>query len=374
MITKLPRLAIKIIFIIITCLVLVLFLPALLSFWVSPQEFWVIGFLTLIFPYTATILALLCIFWFISKPKFGWFILIVFLLGYKHYCAIFSFTSIKDFMLNKQTKDIRIISWNIQSFNGISKTKEAKKNSKNDILNCINKYKPNIVCLQEFNTSNLSADADNLSTFKKYYPYYYFSEDYKRKKGSYISGCIIFSTYPIIKTGKTKYPFAESLIYADIKINSDTIRVYTSHLQSYKFKKEDYDELDNISQHNEASKTASKNLFNKMKLAFKHRAEQATIVKDVTSADNKPSIICGDFNDVPASYTYNTIKGNRQDAFLNNIFGIGKTFTSLAPTLRIDYILPDNYFKINQFDLVDENLSDHLMLVTDVMLHNNKSH
>jgi endonuclease/exonuclease/phosphatase family metal-dependent hydrolase len=38
----------------------------------------------------------------------------------------------------------------------------------------------------------------------------------------------------------------------------------------------------------------------------------------------------------------------------------------LAPTLRIDYILPDNNFYIQQFDLVDEDLSDHLMLVTDL--------
>ncbi len=29
-----------------------------------------------------------------------------------------------------------------------------------------------------------------------------------------------------------------------------------------------------------------------------------------------PEIICGDFNDVPNSFTYFTIKGPRQDAFL----------------------------------------------------------
>ena len=49
-------------------------------------------------------------------------------------------------------------------------------------------------------------------------------------------------------------------------------------------------------------------------------------------------------------------------------FAIGRTFIALAPTLRIDYILPGNHFEIKQFDMVDEDLSDHIMLVTDLLL------
>ena len=78
--------------------------------------------------------------------------------------------------------------------------------------------------------------------------------------------------------------------------------------------------------------------------------------------------MCGDFNDVPNSYTYFTIRGLRQDAFLQKDFGIGKSFNALAPTLRIDYILPDSTFSVRQFDMVDEGLSDHTMLVSDVIL------
>ncbi|GMV78775.1 MAG: hypothetical protein AMXMBFR79_19050 [Chitinophagaceae bacterium] len=48
--------------------------------------------------------------------------------------------------------------------------------------------------------------------------------------------------------------------------------------------------------------------------------------------------------------------------------GIGRTFNSLAPTLRIDYILPDKHFSIKQFDMIDENLSDHFMLITDLII------
>ena len=79
-------------------------------------------------------------------------------------------------------------------------------------------------------------------------------------------------------------------------------------------------------------------------------------------------MICGDFNDVPSSFTYFRIKGGWQDAFLQRGFGIGRSFIALAPTLRIDYILPDNHFEVRQFDMIDEDLSDHIMLVSDIRL------
>lgn len=106
-----------------------------------------------------------------------------------------------------------------------------------------------------------------------------------------------------------------------------------------------------------------------MKLAFKRRGKQTNIVTTEIAKSPYPSVICGDFNDVPNSYTYFQIKGNRQDAFLKKSFGIGRTFNSLALTLRIDYILPTKDFTVHQFGLIDEGLSDHTMLVSDLSLN-----
>jgi len=49
-------------------------------------------------------------------------------------------------------------------------------------------------------------------------------------------------------------------------------------------------------------------------------------------------------------------------------FGIGRTFSSLSPTLRIDYIFADKHFKINQFRRLVRKLSDHYMIAADVEL------
>ncbi|HEV7621529.1 MAG TPA: endonuclease/exonuclease/phosphatase, partial [Flavisolibacter sp.] len=76
-----------------------------------------------------------------------------------------------------------------------------------------------------------------------------------------------------------------------------------------------------------------------------------------------------DFNDVPNSYTYFTIRDEQlQDAFLKTGLGIGRTYSYIAPTLRIDYLFTTKQFKINQFNRIIKNYSDHYMLVTDLEL------
>lgn len=359
---------VKWIFLIFTIMVVVIYLLGCIAPFANTHTFWWLGFVSLAFPYVGTTLLLLCIFWFIAKPKFAWLSILVLLVGYAPFSKIMGVKWSNEFGIHKSTSTLRVVSWNVQSFNGLSNNKEAKKLAKTEIEHSIFKYNPDVLCLQEFNTSTIKGDAaDNITLFSKQYPYHFFSADYQRKNGTYQSGCIIFSKYPFTSTQKINYPVAESLIYADIVKGKDTIRIYTTHLQSFKFGKEEYNEIDNLSA-KDARALSSMSFIRKMKLAFKRRSLQANLVKQELAKTNYPSIICADFNDVPNSYTYQTIRSNWQDAFLNKQFGIGRTYVSLAPTLRIDYILCNNNFTIEQFDIIDENLSDHLMLLADVKL------
>ncbi len=127
--------------------------------------------------------------------------------------------------------------------------------------------------------------------------------------------------------------------------------------------------MDKIKHTDDEALRSSKTLAQKMKIAFTKRGEQARLVRSALNNTPLPSIICGDFNDVPNSYTYYHIRSNWQDAFLSSSMGIGRTYLAVAPTLRIDYILSNNKVTIHQFDMVDEDLSDHLMLISDISLN-----
>jgi endonuclease/exonuclease/phosphatase family metal-dependent hydrolase len=342
-----------------------IFLVAACSPFINPASWWMHGFLPLITPYLIALLFFFLLFWLISRPVWSIISLSALCIGYKQIPVAFAWSGEGTLTKIKPNNTFRLVDWNVQSFNGISKNKKNIIPVRVEIANSILSYSPDIICLQEFNTA---ANENNIVLFSKTHPYYYFSADHNRNINNYHSGSIIFSKYPIVATGKTDFANAESIIFADVLKGYDTIRIYTTHLQSFKFKKQDYRDIERIKEQDEESLSASKGLIRKMKAAYQKRGVQADLVRKLLDTCSYPHLICGDFNDVPNSYTYFNIRGNRQDAFLERGFGIGRTFISLAPTLRIDYILPDKNFDVKQFELVDPFLSDHIMLLSDLRL------
>ncbi len=352
-------------FIIVNAIIVLFFLIAALSPYINPNQIWLHGLLALTTPYLILALILFTLFWLISKPIWSLMPIIALLIGWQQISVVFAWTGNSIFTKRKAENHFRIVNWNVQSFNGLSKDALAKKLVRNEVASSILKTYPDVICLQEFN--NAEAE-NNISLFKSTHRYYFFSKDHKRNDGTYQSGCIIFSKYPIIDSGRVVFPSEESLIYADLLKGNDTIRVFTTHLQSFKFKKKDYADIEKIKESDESSFSASLSIMRKMKAAYKKRGIQADLVRNALNKSPYPSVITGDFNDVPNSYTYFNIKGDKNDAFLQRSFGLGRTFISLAPTLRIDYILLDKQFEVKQFDMVDESLSDHIMLVADIRL------
>ncbi len=364
----------KRVFIIINIFICIVFLLACLSPYVSPAQWPVMGFLSLAVPYMAVLLIFSIIFWLIAKPVVSFIPIVTLAIGWKQLIVVCAWHPLNNF--NPQTKGdsiLRIVSWNVRGLYGISNSSYTQSKNRTEIGALVNNLNPDVICLQEFNysTNPRAQNAENINLFIRNCPHYFFSNDITNKAGNYFSGTILFSRYPIVNSGKVKFsgPNAESLIYADILKGGDTVRIFTTHLQSFEFGPIDYHYLEKIKDPDkETFLPASKNLYSKMKAAFLQHSFQADAVRKTTDESPYPSVICGDFNDVPNSYTYFHIRKDRQDSFLASSFGIGRSYNALAPTLRIDYILPDKHFNIRQLDMVDEGLSDHHLLVTDISL------
>jgi endonuclease/exonuclease/phosphatase family metal-dependent hydrolase len=112
----------------------------------------------------------------------------------------------------------------------------------------------------------------------------------------------------------------------------------------------------------------SKNLITKFKTAFLKRISQADRVRVEINKSPYQVIVCGDFNDVPNSYPYEKIGNGLQDAFVLKGLGIGRTFSGISPTLRIDNIFVDKRFSVRQFTRIPKKLSDHFPIITDIGL------
>lgn len=366
------RKLIKTFFIFLTVPVAALFIIACISSFINPTKFWLGGLLSLTIPYLIILLVLALIFWLAMKPKLALIPLVSLLIGWQQIDAAFAFRYKTMFTTDINNKSgLRIVSWNVGSMYGTSNDQLMKQQDRLEIAKSVIDLNADIVCFQEFNHSETQGEqANNIGLFSEVYPYYYFSKDVNKRDGFYQSGSIIFSKFPIVDSAKIDYPvdISESFIYTDILYNTDTIRIYNVHLQSYKFSAEDYEDISAMQQNTQTVFSSSRGVIGKLKEAFQRRGIQADIIRKDIDSTTRKHIVCGDFNDVPGSYTYFRIRQKSQDAFLKKSWGIGRTYYSIAPTLRIDYILPDNNFNVLQFDRVDEDLSDHLLLVSDVSL------
>ena len=352
----------------------VLYLLSCLAPYIKPTASWVIAVLGLGFPFLLIILIGFIFLWLILKLRRVWYSVVVLLLGYKSINVLWAFNAPSAFQYQKKPSQIRIASWNVARFLEWKRNNNEKSQTRLKMLDQIQKQSPDILCLEEFFHSPDSIFYNNISEIKAMgYPYYYFS--YDPDGLAQFIGSAIFSKYPMVDTGLVRYfrpSMPEALVHADIMVNQDTIRVYTTHLQSVQFRQKDYEAINEIQSAEDSLFANSKTVLAKLRKAMSLRGSQADVARQILDDSPYPTIFCGDLNDTPNSYTYFTIRGNMQDAFLKKGFGIGRTFSSVSPTLRIDYILADENFRITQFTRVVKYLSDHFMLMADVELKEKK--
>jgi len=239
------------------------------------------------------------------------------------------------------------------------------------MLQLINQKQPDVVCVQEF--TNVEGAKRRVSIREKMdslgYAYHFFSNDEERvnkKNVVIIRGVAVFSKIPFTDSGRiniSKSVSTENLIYVNINLNNKPLRIYTAHLASFAL----YRDTDNTAKDiYEITYTRKRAIQYKLRDVEQLHQKEVAIIHAEISNTNLPVVYCGDMNAVPSSYNYRTLKNDLQDAFLEKGFGIGVTFYKIAPTLRIDYCLADKRFKITNCTVINQKLSDHYPVLTDL--------
>jgi endonuclease/exonuclease/phosphatase family metal-dependent hydrolase len=366
------RLLTKRFFIYSNITVVILFLLACLVPYLNPQTWWLLSFLGLGFPFLLFLVIAFLVGWVVLlKWRLTLISAIALLIGIKSISVFWAFSKPTKFNYTKEPNTLRVMSWNVARFIEWKKNNNKGSQTRLKMFDLIKEQNADVLCLQEFHTSTHPEYYNNIEHIQQQlgYPYYYFSFDEDGDLNYYSS--IIFSRYPIIDSGRIRYmppAYPDVLLEADILFNKDTVRIFTTHLQSLQFGRKDYAAIEKIKNAKDSLVKNTRGILSKMKKGVVNRSLQADVVNKIVSQSPGPVILCADLNDVPNSYAYNTVKGNMQDAFLKKGLGIGRTFSAISPTLRIDYIFADKRFKVKQFTRVKKKLSDHYMLVADVEL------
>lgn len=272
---------------------------------------------------------------------------------------------------------LKVMSYNAKAFNIYDKN---QKSLNKQVIQFLQNEKPDILCIQEYSYDNTgksgfnSTEAiinalnvkDNEKTHKILLPY-------KNRLG-YQFGMAIFSKYRIVGGGfvETSDSSSNKSMYVDIRFNSDTIRVYNIHLASMHLDSTDYETGKAIwaGSYDSTFNNKAQKLTNKITMAYVLRQRQAKAVHAHISECPYPIILCGDFNDSPASFSYNKIMHGLKDSFRGSGKGTGTTYIGKDfPSYRIDYIAHDKQFNDFQYTVGRElNVSDHYPIYTYISI------
>ena len=340
------------------------------SSYINPNTFWPVSFIGFAFPVVLVINMVFLLGWALIRHWLALVQLAAIALSWVCIYATFAF----HFTAEQKDSGLKLMTWNVKNFDLYNWSHNTETREK--MMQLIAREKPDVLCLQEFYTNNqlfknLAYIRDTLG-----YPYYYFFAGVnlsklpktKLQKTLWKSGLLnqqwgvaTFSKYPITDSGKVEFKnaFANDCIYTDINFNGKTVRLYNVHFQSIHLGYDDYATIDSIESSQKTTWVGLKNIIKKMKEGYARRSVQAKAVAASMATYGGGKILCGDFNDVPVSYTYRTVKQDLQDAFVERGSGFGPTYVNRFSIFRIDYTLLDSHITINSYRTIKSNLSDH---------------
>ena len=227
-----------------------------------------------------------------------------------------------------------------------------------DILAEMRNQNVDVLCMQEYN--EISGDKKNSEAYREYFPYMVVGRE----------DMVIYSRYPI--SGSKTMLFEDtnnSAMWADIDVKGNEFRVFNVHLQTTGINRTLHKAGKLAAQNYDVSTNRILNaIYGNYMLGMYFRAGQAIQVANEMRNSQNPIILCGDFNDVPYSFVYNTLLGDKVDGFRECGKGFMYTFRGGKKMVRIDYIFHVANLKGVEYYRSDLTYSDHYPVYMKIAL------
>jgi endonuclease/exonuclease/phosphatase family metal-dependent hydrolase len=315
--------------------------------YIPPSELWIAAFLSLLIPAFIIFNLFFSVCWLFKNRRRALLSLMVITVGYS-----FIFRTITYSFNNKDEEagGLKVINYNVRIFNTYKHLQDENKNSSKGMIQWLVSSDAQILCLEEFYNDKRSELYNTITKLEKPFPYYYYNP-FLINTDSSSFGMAIFSKLPIINSGYLKFSTTTNnqIMFADIIFQKDTIRIYNMHLQSMSIKTNDLTFSDG----------SWKGVFKKIKKGAIQRTGQIKTLMAHIQDCPYPIIVCGDLNDTPYSYSYQSLRKHMNNSFEKAGSGAGFTYNGKL-YLRIDNQFSSSELKIRNFTTHNEiKCSDH---------------
>lgn len=335
---------------------------------ISPQLILFPAYFSLAFPFVIFINIGFVLIWILARQWYFLLSLLAIVFMWSGVAAVFP-VNLGETQILSTDKSIKVLSYNTMLNAMLQK---HSKDSPNEAIQYILDQNADIVCLQEFAVSPQNEFLtlnDIQRIFKSQYPYSHLTFKYKND-WSHV-GAATFSKFPLVHKDTLYFDSDFNLCqYSDLNVDGQTIRVINVHLESNRLTQNDkampFELKDNFNA--EKLSGTTRYLSRKLAVAYRIRAVQADSVAALMCRTESKIILCGDFNDVPLSYSYSKVRADLKDAFIEKGLGMGLTFNESIFRFRIDYIMCSDDFKVVNFVKGDLKASDHYPIMSEIII------
>jgi endonuclease/exonuclease/phosphatase family metal-dependent hydrolase len=330
----------------VNAIAIAVLLISYLAPYIDPVDFWPVSFFGLFYKPILVLNILLIILWIVRGKRRWMYNAFFILIGFQFMARNIQYND-----SSYSPDDLKICTFNTnvqQVYNGGNTSKE------------ISEY----LSAKEYDVAVLIEWLDKKGSINsKAYPHQQFVR-LESKHNPYDYGIRIASKHRIINWERVKYDHFTNNItaYFDIDIDGTVIRFVATHLQSNGISSKDYHRLVNVEVGDEEYKNYALNFAKRLKTLIIRRSNQTKTVLEAIEGSPYPVIVLGDFNDTPQSYTYQSLKKRRKDAFIEKGNGWGATYLKPVPLMRIDYILHDEELSCTSYKCISDIKSDHALL------------
>lgn len=340
--------------------------------WVSPPSGGLFfPFLGLVYPFWLGVNCFSLLFWLVLRKRLFFLVqLLVLILCWSTihiYCPIHFKTPEKDIPASA----ITVLTYNVDAFESL----KGDKARTNPLFAYVKGFSPDIICFQEFYVKSKKDKNDIISLEEvkgifEEFQYVAFQKNYVQ--GNSENGLLVLSKFPINEIKKIElWSTFNGAMICQLNVAGKSLCLVNVHLESNRITATDKELYKKFIKQNEHvdTKEVGDNIKERMKRGYEIREKQVNVIHDVLEKINSNyTIICGDFNDTPISYTYHEMSRGLKDSFVESGNGIGITFTERLFPFRIDYILHSPNIKSYNTVVGNKPYSDHYPVITKLKL------